>query len=77
LSAAVDIALAVGSGDGGGPGFHQRNDWVESSFRHYAKNEVGPVEIESQWTARRREQAGIFPVVRKHPARLAALYWPH
>jgi len=26
------------------------------------------VEIESQWTARRREQAGIFRIVRKHPA---------
>jgi putative transposase len=35
-------------------------DWVWSSFRHYAKDEVGRVEIESQWTARRREQAGIF-----------------
>jgi putative transposase len=31
-------------------------DWVWSSFRHYyALGEVGAVEIESQWTARRRE----------------------
>jgi hypothetical protein len=44
------------------------DDWVWSSFRHYANGEVGRVEIESQWTARRREQAGIFPTVRKHPA---------
>src|SRR5712692_1454267 len=26
------------------------------------------VEIESQWTARRRELTGILPIVRKHPA---------
>lgn len=43
-------------------------DWVWSSFRHYANGEVGRVEIESQWTARRREHAGVFPTVRKHPA---------
>jgi len=42
-------------------------DWVWSSFRHYANGEVGRVEIESQWTARRREQAGIFPTARKDP----------
>ncbi|MFB3815805.1 MAG: transposase [Terriglobales bacterium] len=30
-------------------------DWKWSSFRHYALREVGPVEIESEWTARRRE----------------------
>ncbi len=42
-------------------------DWVWSSFRHYAKGKAGPVEIESQWTARKREWAGIFPAVRKHP----------
>lgn len=35
-------------------------DWPWSSFRHYATGEVGIVEIESQWTARRRERAGIF-----------------
>jgi putative transposase len=34
-------------------------DWPWSSFRHYAEGTVGVVEIESQWTARRREQAGI------------------
>src|SRR5437764_9657897 len=36
-------------------------DWLWSSFRHYATGEVSPVEIESQWTARRRERAGIVP----------------
>jgi putative transposase len=43
------------------------DDWVWSSFRHYADGEAGRIEIESQWTARRREQAGIFPTARKHP----------
>ncbi|HEV2324643.1 MAG TPA: hypothetical protein VGS10_11895 [Terracidiphilus sp.] len=32
-------------------------DWPWSSFRHYATGERGPVEIESEWTARRRELA--------------------
>ncbi len=36
-------------------------DWRWSSFRHYATGETGAVEIESQWTARRRERLGIFP----------------
>ena len=31
-------------------------DWEWSSFRHYATGEVGVVEIESEWTARRRER---------------------
>jgi putative transposase len=43
-------------------------DWAWSSFRHYLSGEAGPVEIESQWTARKREQAGIFPTVRVRPA---------
>jgi putative transposase len=30
--------------------------WPWSSFRHYATGEMGTVEIESQWTARRREE---------------------
>ena len=30
------------------------DDWKWSSFRHYALAEVGPVEIESQWTSDRR-----------------------
>jgi REP-associated tyrosine transposase len=36
-------------------------DWRWSSFRHYAVGETGVVEIESQWTARKREWAGVFP----------------
>jgi putative transposase len=30
-------------------------DWPWSSFRHYASGETGTVEIESEWTARKRE----------------------
>jgi putative transposase len=33
-------------------------DWVWSSFRHYAFGVVGTVEIESFWTAARREGSG-------------------
>ena len=40
-------------------------DWAWSSARHYATGENCGVEIESQWTARRREQVGVFPVVRR------------
>jgi len=29
-------------------------DWIWSSFRHYALDEAETVEIESEWTARRR-----------------------
>ena len=36
-------------------------DWAWSSFRHYSTGEEGAVEIESQWTARRRERMGIVP----------------
>jgi putative transposase len=31
-------------------------DYRWSSFNHYATGELGPVEIESEWTARRRER---------------------
>jgi putative transposase len=33
-------------------------DWMWSSFRHYASGVEGAIEIESQWTARKRELAG-------------------
>jgi putative transposase len=33
-------------------------DWQWSSFRHYLSGIQGVVEIESQWTARRRERLG-------------------
>jgi hypothetical protein len=39
-------------------------DWAWSSFRHYLSGDPGPVEIESQWTARRREREGVVPTVR-------------
>jgi len=35
-------------------------DWSWSSFRHYATGVEGPVEIESEWTARRREVLRTF-----------------
>ena len=41
-------------------------DWPWSSFRHYATGETSPVEIESQWTARARERAGIFLTATAH-----------
>lgn len=42
----------------------QPEDWAWSSYRHYLSGAAGVVEIESQWTARKREQAGVFPTVR-------------
>jgi len=36
-------------------------DWVWSSFTHYATGAEGIVEIESEWTARRRERMGLAP----------------
>ena len=45
-------------------------DWLWSSFRHHFNGADGAVEIESQWTARRREKLGIMPTarVRESPA---------
>lgn len=37
--------------------------WAWSSFRHYLVGAEGVVEIESQWTARRREQLGVVPQI--------------
>ena len=39
-------------------------DWRWSSFRHLALGEDSMVEIESPWTARKRERLGIFPKVK-------------
>ena len=39
-------------------------DWPWSSFRHYLTGVEGIVEIESQWTARKREHMGIVPVLK-------------
>jgi putative transposase len=36
-------------------------DWEWSSFRHYAMHVDGVVEIESEWTAVRRERMGVIP----------------
>jgi len=46
----------------------RREDSPWSSFRHYATGETGLVEIESQWTARKRERAGIFVTLKVRPA---------
>jgi len=38
-------------------------DWPWSSFVHYATGKEGVVEIESQWTARKREHMGVLPTI--------------
>ena len=38
--------------------------WPWSSFRHYQTGEQGLVEVESHWTAKRREQAGQFLTIK-------------
>jgi putative transposase len=38
--------------------------WKWSSFLHHATGDMGRVEIESQWTARRREKMGFHPQVK-------------
>jgi hypothetical protein len=38
-------------------------DWPWSSFRHYATGVEEVVEIESQWTARKRERMGTEPKI--------------
>ena len=38
--------------------------WAWSSFRHYLAGAEGVVEIESQWTARKRESLGMMPQLR-------------
>jgi putative transposase len=40
-------------------------DWVWSSFLHYADGVVGTVEIESEWTAARRDRAAAETHVRE------------
>ncbi len=42
-------------------------DWKWSSYRHYLTGVEGRVEIESEWTARRREQTGIRPRIKAGP----------
>jgi len=43
-------------------------EWLWSSFRHYKIGEAGTVEIESHWTARRRESVGISLTVAQRTA---------
>jgi putative transposase len=40
-------------------------DWPWSSYRHWRTGVEGAVEIESQWTARKREQLGIVPQIKR------------
>ena len=47
-------------------------DWLWSSFHHYLTGEEGVVEIESHWTATRREAQGIYPIVRLRDPSLRA-----
>ena len=42
----------------------QPEDWEWSSYRHYATGVEGRVEIESHWTARKREKMGVHPKVK-------------
>jgi putative transposase len=47
--------------------FSRPEDYRWSSFRHYATGHTGAVEIESEWTARRRERGatdGLLPTLR-------------
>jgi putative transposase len=39
-------------------------DWRWSSFRHYLTGVEGVVEIESEWTGRKRERMGMVPRVK-------------
>jgi putative transposase len=40
-------------------------DWKWSSALHYSTGKECVVEIESHWTVERREQLGVYPVVRR------------
>ncbi len=42
-------------------------DWTWSSFRHYMTGAEGVVEIESEWTGRKRERMGLVPQVKIVP----------
>jgi len=49
-------------------GLAQRpEDWQWSSFRHYATGVVGTAEIDSEWTAAKRERMGLRPQIRSGP----------
>jgi putative transposase len=40
-------------------------DWAWSSYRHYLTGAEGVVEIESEWTAHKRERMGIIPTLKR------------
>jgi len=42
-------------------------DWLWSSFRHYATGVEAVIEIESEWTARKRERMGLRPKIQIRP----------
>ncbi len=52
----------------------QPEDWEWSSFRHYATGMKGRIEIESEWTATKREQnaAGRIPASPSHSSQQKA-----
>ena len=43
------------------------DQWRWSSFLHHMTGRDGPVEIESLWTARKREKLGILPTLKFDP----------
>jgi putative transposase len=45
-------------------------DWKWSSFLHYATGIEGVVEIESEWTVRKRERAGISAIVTENQSQI-------
>ena len=51
--------------------YERPEDWEWSSFRHYAMGAEGRVEIESEWTARKRERRDgkLCPAVDVTPGR--------
>src|SRR5579864_2847777 len=54
-------------------------DWEWSSFRHYATRCEGTIEIESEWTARKRERAAgrLCPAIElPHSSQNQAVRWP-
>jgi putative transposase len=40
-------------------------DWKWSSYSHYLTGIEGAVEIESEWTARKREKMGMLPNLKR------------
>ena len=41
-------------------------DWNWSSYRHYLTGIEGVIEIESEWTGRKRERLGIVPKLKRN-----------